>query len=33
MPTVTVFEVKFDANIGRPAVRIGEPDLNLYLAF
>jgi hypothetical protein len=32
MPSVTVFEVTFDSNIGRPAVRIGESDLNLYLA-
>ena len=32
MPSVTVFEAKFDSNIGRPAVRMGEPDFNLYLA-
>jgi len=32
MPSVTVFEVTFVSNIGWPAVRIGESDLNLYLA-
>lgn len=27
-----VVKVKFDSNIARPAVRVGEPHLNLYLA-